>query len=93
MRRAPAAILVVIALILAVVWWRGTTPTIVYLGGPILTMDADDRIAEALAVEGGRIAAVGSAAELRRWAQEHGARIVDLEGRALLPGYIDAHGH
>ena len=93
MRRAPAAILIVIALILGVVWWRGTTPTIVYLGGPILTMDANDRIVEALAVEDGRIAAVGSAVELRGWAEEHGARIVDLEGRALLPGFIDAHGH
>jgi predicted amidohydrolase YtcJ len=55
-------------------------------------MDADDRIAEALLVEGDRIAAVGSEDALR--AQTGGrARVVDLAGRALVPGFIDAHGH
>jgi predicted amidohydrolase YtcJ len=92
-RRAPAAILVVIALVLVAVWWRGRAPTTLYLGGPIVTMDADDRVAEALAVADGRIAAVGTAEELRSWAEENGARVVDLAGRTLLPGFIDAHGH
>jgi predicted amidohydrolase YtcJ len=64
-----------------------------YLGGPILTMDAANRVVEALAVDGERIAAVGNEPELRDWAERTGARIVDLEGRALLPGFIDAHGH
>ena len=66
---------------------------VVYVGGPILTMDADDRVVEALAVDGERIAAVGTEPELRRWAAENDADIVDLKGRALLPGFIDAHGH
>ena len=61
-------------------------------GGPILTMDAGDRVAEALLVEGDRIAAVGSDAELR---ERNGrkSRVVDLQGKALLPGFIDAHAH
>ena len=63
-----------------------------YLGGPILTMDPQDRIVEALGVEGDRIAAVGSRAELEAWA-DGSARVVDLAGRALLPGFVDAHGH
>ncbi|MHC4422718.1 MAG: amidohydrolase [Planctomycetota bacterium] len=63
-----------------------------YIGGPILTMDPEDRIVEALGVEGDRIAAVGSGAELEAWA-DGSARVVDLVGRALLPGFIDAHGH
>jgi predicted amidohydrolase YtcJ len=66
---------------------------VLYLGGPILTMDAEDRVVEALAVEGERIAAVGSEEELRPWATRTDARVVDLGGRALLPGFIDAHGH
>jgi len=65
---------------------------VVYRGGPILTMDAGGRVVEALAVEGGHIAAAGSEAELRPWI-EGGARVVDLGGHALLPGFIDAHGH
>jgi predicted amidohydrolase YtcJ len=64
-----------------------------YLGGPILTMDGANRVVEALAVDGERIAATGEEPELREWAERTGARIIDLEGRALVPGFIDAHGH
>jgi predicted amidohydrolase YtcJ len=63
-----------------------------YIGGPILTMDAASSVAEALAVSGDRIAAVGSRKELQDWA-DSSTRVVDLEGRALLPGFIDGHGH
>jgi predicted amidohydrolase YtcJ len=55
-------------------------------------MDAANRVVEALLVEGDRIAAVGSNAELRDRAGRK-RRIVDLQGRALLPGFIDAHAH
>jgi len=64
-----------------------------YHGGPILTMDAGNRIAEAVGVENGRIAAVGTRAEVQAWADVAHPEVVDLEGRALLPGFIDAHGH
>ena len=64
----------------------------VYTGGPILTMDANDRLVEAIGVEGEHIAVVGSRALVEEWAAGD-ARVVDLEGRALLPGFIDAHGH
>ncbi|MDJ0846795.1 MAG: amidohydrolase [Myxococcota bacterium] len=64
----------------------------VYRGGPIVTVDGQDRVVEALGVEGDRIAAVGSEAEVEAWAEGR-ARVVDLAGRALLPGFIDAHGH
>ena len=46
---------------------------VLYTGGPILTMDADGRVVEALAVEGERIAAAGTRAELQAWADERGA--------------------
>ena len=67
-------------------------PRVVYLGGPILTVDASDRVVEALGVEGERIGAVGGREEILAWGGS-GARVVDLAGRALLPGFIDAHGH
>jgi predicted amidohydrolase YtcJ len=63
-----------------------------YLGGSILTMDASNRVVEALLTDGERIAAVGSEAELRRQA-DPGTPVVDLQGKALLPGFIDAHAH
>src|SRR5262245_7066573 len=65
---------------------------IVYRGGAIVTLDGENRVVEALGVERDRIGAVGSEAEVRAWAGE-GAPVVELAGHALLPGFIDAHGH
>ena len=64
----------------------------VYAGGPILTLNANDEIVEAVGLEGERIAAVGTRAEVLEWA-DGGARVVELNGKAMLPGFIDAHGH
>jgi hypothetical protein len=94
-RRAALAVSAAVAA-LAIAWAiRVSRPTepVLYRGGPIVTLDADDRVLGALAAEGGRIVAVGSEAELAGWARRRGTRVVDLHGRALLPGFIDAHGH
>ncbi len=64
----------------------------IYTGGPILTMtDAAPR-AEAVAVRAGRILAIGSRAAVEA-TRGPGTRMVNLEGRALLPGFVDPHGH
>ncbi len=65
---------------------------LVMLGGRILTMDAGGRRAEALAVDRGRIAAVGTSEEMGRLVGE-GTRVVRLNGRAVTPGFIDPHNH
>ena len=64
----------------------------VYVGAPVLTVDGEDRIVEALGIEGDRIVAVGTEAEVRAWAGG-GARVRELRGGAIVPGFIDAHGH
>ena len=93
-RRWLLGAVLVVALGALFVAWRGRPPgPVVYVGGPVLTMDAEGRIANALATEGERIAAVGDEEALRAWARERRARVVELAGRALLPGFIDAHGH
>jgi predicted amidohydrolase YtcJ len=88
--RAAAALALLAAAALAA-WWLRPPGRTLFVGGPIVTLDASDRVVEALLVEGERIAAVGTEAELR--ARAAGARVVDLGGRTLLPGFIDAHGH
>jgi predicted amidohydrolase YtcJ len=88
-------ILVVAVVIVAALLYfklRGSSRRTIYVGGPVLTMNAASDVVEALGVDGKRIAAVGSEEELRRWAG-NGARVVDLRGRALLPGFVDAHSH
>ena len=65
---------------------------LVLLHGRIHTEDANRSVAQALAVRGNSIVAVGSDADVRAFAgpQTH---IVDLRGRLVLPGIIDAHIH
>jgi hypothetical protein len=69
-----------------------TAPVTVFRGGTILTVDAAFSEAEALAIQGQRILAVGSEAEVLA-AAGPSARVVELQGRTLLPGFIDAHTH
>ena len=56
------------------------------------TFDRRDRVAQAIAVRGGRIVGTGSTREIRRLAGR-GTRVIDLEGRAALPGINGAHVH
>lgn len=65
---------------------------LVLVGGTVITVDRRERIAEGVAVVGGRIAAVGSAADMRSMAGP-GTRVVDVRGGAVLPGINDSHLH
>ena len=56
------------------------------------TVDVSRPRAEAVAVRGGRITAVGSSAELRAFVGPK-TRVMDLQGRTLVPGFEDAHAH
>jgi predicted amidohydrolase YtcJ len=65
---------------------------LIFIGGRVHTVNATDDVVEALAVENGRILAVGGNADIRGLAGP-GTRVVELRGRSLLPGFIDAHCH
>jgi predicted amidohydrolase YtcJ len=64
----------------------------IWSGGPILTMNDSAMRAEAIAAKDGRILAVGSTADVMK-TRGPKTEVIDLEGRALLPGFIDGHGH
>jgi predicted amidohydrolase YtcJ len=64
----------------------------VWTNGHILTMDAEGRQATALMIEDDRIIAVGSDEDVQRWLPDADVEI-DLEGRTVVPGFIEAHGH
>ena len=65
---------------------------LVYRNGAVYTVDARDSVHQALAVRAGRIVYVGDDAGAMALAGK-GARVVDLQGRMLMPGLIDAHMH
>ncbi|MCP4205689.1 MAG: amidohydrolase [Shimia sp.] len=64
----------------------------IYSGGPILTINDAAPRAEAVAVKDGRILAVGAHADMLVH-QDATTIVFDLDGRALLPGFVDSHGH
>jgi predicted amidohydrolase YtcJ len=63
---------------------------LIFLNGSIHTMDDIRSRPSALAVTAGRISALGPAAQE---ACGSGTEVIDLDGRALLPGFVDAHVH
>lgn len=66
--------------------------TTIFTGGTVLTVDAAFSEAEAIAIRGNLILAVGSEAEVRA-AVGDGAKVIDLQGKTILPGFIDPHTH
>ncbi|WP_077400674.1 amidohydrolase [Microbulbifer agarilyticus] len=68
------------------------TADTIYTGGPILTMDDKQPKADAVAVKDGRIIAVGRLADLEKYKGTN-TKEFDLNGRAMVPGFVDSHGH
>ncbi|SDT11060.1 amidohydrolase [Bradyrhizobium canariense] len=60
--------------------------------GNVITLDRSSRIAEAVAIRGDRIVAVGTTAEVSALCHPD-TRKIDLGGRSVLPGFFDAHPH
>jgi predicted amidohydrolase YtcJ len=65
---------------------------LVLLGGRIITMDVGDKVVEALAVGNGHIIELGSNTSVKKLVGAN-TRTIDLRGRAVTPGLIDAHAH
>lgn len=62
------------------------------INGSVYTMDSELPEAEAVAISGGLIKAVGTTEEILAYRKE-GTEVIDLQGKMLLPGLIDAHCH
>jgi len=64
----------------------------ILLNGKIVTVDDRFTVAQALAIKGERILAVGSNAELEKF-KDASVQVIDLQGRTVIPGLIDNHAH
>ncbi|WP_162578819.1 amidohydrolase [Variovorax sp. PBS-H4] len=69
-----------------------TTADAVYLGGKVITVDQRFSIAQAIAVKDGKFVAVGTSEEIRKYVGS-GTRVVDLQGKTVIPGLMDSHSH
>ncbi|MBW8884584.1 MAG: amidohydrolase, partial [Planctomycetia bacterium] len=76
-----------------VVWASANEPAdLVLRGGKVITLDDGRPEAEAIAVRGERIVAVGSADSVQALIGAN-TRVIELAGRTAMPGFIEGHGH
>src|SRR5262249_41935276 len=81
----------IIAIVLSAGVARAQPADTILVNGKIVIVDDRFTIAEALAIRGGRIVAVGSAADVERLKGPQ-TRTLDLNRRTVIPGLIDNHG-
>ena len=65
----------------------------IFYGGPIVTVNAKNEEAQALAVQNGKIVAVGSKDAVTKEWQASSTKVVDLKGQTLMPGFVEPHIH
>lgn len=87
-----AALLLVASASLAAARAQQPRADLIFVNGRVLTVDQTDRVVQAVGISGNRIVAVGTNAEVERAAAPN-ARRIDLAGRAVTPGLLDAHDH
>ena len=89
------AIIAIAAIALGILWVRfhPSPPGLqVWMGGHVLTMDDQGREADSLVIDGDRILVIGSQEDVERWLDKADV-VIDLNGRTVVPGFIEAHGH
>ena len=86
------ALLCLFGMIAAMLHAQQAAPDVILTNGKIITVDERFRIAQAVAVKGARIVAVGNDAEIVPLAGPNSRRI-DLHGKAVIPGLIENHAH
>ena len=64
----------------------------IFHGGTIMTVDKDFSEAEAIAIQGKKIIAVGTLKEVKSTAAEN-SEMVNLQNKVMLPGFVDPHAH
>jgi len=70
----------------------GDRADLVLKNGVVYTVDVDRSVAQAMAVRGDRIVCVGTNDDAEGWI-DASTKVVDLEGRLVLPGLVDSHAH
>lgn len=92
MKIAPKLISTLLFAHCATVFAMGNADTIFY-GGPIVTVNAKNEEAQALAVQNGKIVAVGNKEAITKAWQSDKTKVVDLKGQTLMPGFVEPHVH
>jgi predicted amidohydrolase YtcJ len=65
---------------------------VILVNGSVITVDPADRVCQGVAISGNKILAAGTSDQMKALAGPE-TKLIDLKGRSLLPGFIDAHCH
>jgi len=85
-------ILTTFAILLAATAVHAQNADTILVNGKIVTVDTQSSIREAMAIRDGRIVSLGSSADMRKLGGPQ-SRVIDLQGRTVIPGLIDSHLH
>jgi predicted amidohydrolase YtcJ len=88
LKAGPVLVLACGALLPALAAPASTAPDVILVHGAVLTMNASNTVAEAVAIKGDTIVDVGTEGRIRALAGPN-TRVIDLEGKTLVPGFID----
>jgi len=89
---ACALIPIVVGIVISASAFADESADTIYHNGTIITINDAQLRAEAVAILGGKILAVGTKDEILKMKGD-ATKLIDLEGRTMLPGFVDAHGH
>jgi predicted amidohydrolase YtcJ len=92
MRRIVAGLMGFVLILVGATVAAAQDADTILVNGKILTVDAQSSQREALAVRNGVIVGIGRSADIRKMAGAR-TRVVDLQGRTVIPGLIDSHLH
>ena len=92
LRLVLSALAIAGASVLAACGSSTETATLVLTNGRIVTVDSSVPEAQAVAIIGDRIAAVGSVEDIQPYIGD-ATQVIDLQGRLAIPGFIEGHGH
>ena len=92
MLKKSSLLLFTIAVLFACKPTDKTSPTLILLNGKVWTAEGPTKFAEAVAITGNTITAVGNTSEIKKLAGDS-TKIIDLKGRLVTPGFNDAHIH
>lgn len=72
---------------------KGEAADLVIKNANIVTIDKDNPRAEAIAIKGEMIIAAGSGKSIEKYIKKDSTRVIDAQGRLVIPGFNDAHAH
>jgi predicted amidohydrolase YtcJ len=86
-------ILLLITIIMSASCGKKEKADLIIINGKVLTIDKDNPAAEAIAVKGEIIIAIGTTGKIEGFIEDGKTRVIDARGRLVIPGFNDAHVH